>query len=971
MRARGMCLLLGFVLLAAGAAFGGAAGATPGRVSGRVVHAATGRAAAKVTLLLARPLSRAETLDAAPDPEILTTVSGGGGRFTFRRVPPGAWALCVRDKTVAGASGDCLFELEPGGHAKKMEVRVNGGGCVEGGVYLDEDFARGLANVTVTVTAAPDNYNDVKILPAYSAITDAGGQYRITGLPAGELEVALMPGHGYQMASPVFVDDSATNRGVELRAGKTLKRVEFQAAPAYRVAGTVTDTSGKPVPGALGGAFRSFGEPPYPLAVTGREGGYVIRDLQRPEAFLGAAGGGCFSPPVPCAAVPATENAPGEPCAITVYRPARVGGTVVGADGNPLAVAELAIILGTDEKRVEVDKSGRFDTKDIMCGEYLFRVGLDYRHRTDNQPEIDQPVSVKEGEHLDNATLTYPHAAGTAQAAGEPQENKPGEMVWISGRVVDTEGKPVRAYVLGRSPVGGGRVEANTDENGGFRMELLKGPPDSLLRLGVCAGGYVEQAVACPGTASGHLDFTLEKAPEAVFKVLDDATGKPVREYVLNLERVAQDEVWRGSFPGRNTKVRAEDGVFRRTLSPGDWKVRVTVPGYLPASTVQRVLPDRENLVSMRLKKEGGIRGVVRDTGGRPVAGAEVKIAPDPTHQNGLSAKTDNKGRFSFARVGSGRTTLEVFHELYSKTAPVVEVKQGKTAKVKITLNKPGSIAGRVTVAGKPVCDASVGFMQNGMGGARTDTQGRYTIDAVDTGEQVLSVSVPESPDFPHGRRLKRKVKIEPEKTTTYDVAFEPGECRLEGESRLFGAPAWGVIFLSVTTKAGDRESFVLRGREDGSFSFTGLPAGRAVASCVVEKRKSSGHEFVLSKDQPVRQIFDRVQGVTISGKVTGFEITEFTRVFLLYGTIDRKELDAAPISIMDPRGMGGSLIRADGSFQIDNAQPGPATLAVCNVPNRGLHPWEDVNASTLTPIMVGSEPISGIVLSALPEAPK
>ena len=143
------------------------------------------------------------------------------------------------------------------------------------------------------------------------------------------------------------------------------------------------------------------------------------------------------------------------------------------------------------------------------------------------------------------------------------------------------------------------------------------------------------------------------------------------------------------------------------------------------------------------------------------------------------------------------------------------------------------------------------------------------------------------------------------------------------------------------------------------------------MASCLVEKRKSSGHEFVLSKDQPARQIFDIVPGVTISGKVTGFEMTEFIRVFLLYGTIDRKELDAEPLSLMDPRRIGAGVIRQDGTFQIENVQSGPVTLAVCtHIPNR-MHTGYVVNASPLTPIMVGSEPISGIVLSAIPEAPK
>jgi RNA polymerase sigma factor (sigma-70 family) len=255
-----------------------------------------------------------------------------------------------------------------------------------------------------------------------------------------------------------------------------------------------------------------------------------------------------------------------------------------------------------------------------------------------------------------------------------------------------------------------------------------------------------------------------------LFRVVDDATGNGVASARLALQRVVEGE-WIYDL-GRTT-----DAAGFLDLEYSKDTLRLDV-GLLENGWVARyatfkphlgdAIPAEYTLRVARLTASYG--GWIRDEGGRPVAGAEIRIAFDnsgdssiqetPREREGcpiwraLVATTDADGRWSMAVTAPGRLdfSLVARHPDYADGPVMPELStedrapeanaSGENRSITV-LPRGGQIAGRVLGPdGLPVAGAAV------MTGAssveeqveKTDADGRFALRRMATGEVEFTV---------------------------------------------------------------------------------------------------------------------------------------------------------------------------------------------------------------------------------------
>jgi RNA polymerase sigma-70 factor (ECF subfamily) len=218
-----------------------------------------------------------------------------------------------------------------------------------------------------------------------SVACDSQGRFRAMGLAAGRHPVAV-----YAPGLPLWSGEA------EVEAGRTTE-IEIALALGVTVAGTVLDTRGEPVAGAVVRAFdapvsRAFlnqgqfdhsGAFGYPSTTADSEGRYELRDVAPGTLHLHA------NPPAPKEFSESTraqerdeevlESAPGSRLVWDAVLEAgpTIAGRVVYADGEPMQYAFVSI---EDEagvrQAIQTDEEGRFRFLRVPVAPHKLRVQL-------------------------------------------------------------------------------------------------------------------------------------------------------------------------------------------------------------------------------------------------------------------------------------------------------------------------------------------------------------------------------------------------------------------------------------------------------------------------------------------------------------------------------------------------------------------------------------------------------------------
>jgi hypothetical protein len=404
---------------------------------------------------------------------------------------------------------------------------------------------------------------------------------------------------------------------------------------------------------------------------------------------------------------------------------------------------------------------------------------------------------------------------GTART--EPGRSRPrsatGEST-VTGRVVDAVSRAgiARAQVVLRHPFGEFTATAESGADGAFTLDAVPGVLGA--RLFLTRGGYGPKLVRDVHVPPrDRLDLgTIEMHKGTVIggRVVA-ALGAPVAGAQVDLIESSysrpgdtQDltEIFREMRRDQDVLdqvVTAADGTFAfPAAAPGSyvlaarktgWQVRFSSPVTVAAGAATLH-------VELRLIEARGLRGIVKNEAGNPIAGAEVAAleldGATTAFPKSQKTVTGADGRFAYSTFGHGQVALVVQAAGYSGATMGNLVPAGKD--VEIVLKRACRIEGRVfdRVTGKGLSGAVViAFRlaeQVAVEETRTDPEGRYAIETGPSGsgvgvfaklggyvmEAVADDSIEQEP-----RRLNREIDSEDEfvagSTMKIDLAMVGG----------------------------------------------------------------------------------------------------------------------------------------------------------------------------------------------------
>ncbi len=266
--------------------------AAVGRVAGRVVVEGSNTPVSDARVTLMPTGSRSGPF--GPPPQ---TVTDRDGRFTFEGLVPGMYRIDVQKTGFApldDSSRGRTLQIAAGQSLDAIELRLQRGGAIAGRVLDAGGEPLPDAHVMALRRAPSPPGAPPRLMPApgQSQQTNDLGEFRVSGLPAGEYYVAAMPrpgglfgaagtepsATGTAIASTYYPGtvDPAAALPIAVVAGDTVNNITFtmQSAPAFRVSGIVVDENG----GAVSGTMVTLMGDPRSGAFMGPSGGARTQD---------------------------------------------------------------------------------------------------------------------------------------------------------------------------------------------------------------------------------------------------------------------------------------------------------------------------------------------------------------------------------------------------------------------------------------------------------------------------------------------------------------------------------------------------------------------------------------------------------------------------------------------------------------------------------------------------------------------
>ena len=563
-----------------------------------------------------------------------------------------------------------------------------------------------VGRVTDAATGSPVADAAVWYRPGEQTRSGPGGAFVLRAwLHQGQAHVSIAA-DGYQATT-------ATVTAERLRTGDG---VDIVLAPSALLRGDVVDDSGSPVAGAwLGiepsgrGGVWSIG-PGQWQATSAADGSFFFAGATSGHAYRIRAEANGYAPTT--VAIPAAPaGAAREPVRVTLTRGRLVQGMIADPHGVPIAGAEVALlpVAATGDGGYSWDVSARKTSVTDTRGAFEFAGTPPGRHElTANHPDH---VSVRA------TAFEVPSGEGTKDV---------GTLTLDVGAAIEGV---VRDFQ--RRPVGGAQVKVHqnnidqrrphdpeirtavTDTDGTFRIGGLRAEPADLV---VEAEGYerFEMAAVRP-QAGSPIEVQLGEGARLVGRVLDaDGEGVANAYIWLRLERNPSIGRTAWSTDPRRHEARTDgDGRFHfDAVGAGPWLVEVGGEQLTENVGAIRLRPGEEREIELRLRVQGRLAGVVTDTYGAPVAGAEVLVQTlDPTGQvtgTHSGPRADAGGAYEAHRVPSGRARVVARHPDYRDSVREVVIEPG-TNEVDLELRPGWEISGSVTSAdGLPVALARV-----------------------------------------------------------------------------------------------------------------------------------------------------------------------------------------------------------------------------------------------------------------------
>ena len=759
-------------------------------------------------------------------------------------------------------------------------------GTITGWVY-EAETGEPIRDVTIRLKPRPAGDET-------TARTDQNGAYRFVNLRSGHYEVWREAGTA---GLPAFYEPETCIVTVE--RGSLTESVDFPVIMGVRVTGNVVDVNGSPVRGAkvegVGYQLSESSTRALPggtthACLTGPDGTFELVGLTAGDQLrLGAAKGDeliseGFGPvPIDTGGLSDVE--------LILHPTASISGRVTDSQGVPLADVSVwprcdsafrsrdRVLMG-----IPTGSDGSFDIIGLAAGVYKLRLTPEWgtRHLPKVAPPWDE-FRLGHGEHLKGVTVVL--------------DTEPKSELRITGRVVDTEGYPIRdARVSANAGTGtrSGGPPVHTDSNGSYELEWLI--ENLFYHLVVAHEDYVETGSTQVEAGSEDIEIVMKERGVIEERVVDDRTGAPVAHFQT---RHIDDENRRfRQIRKRFQRWRDKDGAFRiERVAPGPATVYVKALGYaesvveVPNVGVGETVRDIEILLSAGVS----VNGVVLDLQGDPIENAFIipgeMPRPDTSPVSSVT-QTDSEGKFYLTNQSLDLKVIAAYHPDYVTGSSVVALDADRENTVTIVLSKGGIVQGTVYYGDKPWPDQRLWLSIRGPGSyiAITGADGSYRFDRLKPGEVEISAEVWQRFDERTSeiRRVKRTANVVEGETVVVDFHITPATATVEGLVTADGKPFNGVwVNLKIETADG-QETFSYQVGADGSYKFEDVPAGSGVLRVRDETSNMSRQaEFEIMDGETIRKDIEFASGGAVAGYVSGLGSDEQAFIFVIPGTLE------------------------------------------------------------------------------------
>ncbi|MEM6990268.1 MAG: carboxypeptidase regulatory-like domain-containing protein [Myxococcota bacterium] len=321
----------------------------------------------------------------------------------------------------------------------------------------------------------------------------------------------------------------------------------------------------------------------------------------------------------------------------------------------------------------------------------------------------------------------------------------------VSGRVVLAgTTTPVPNAMVSAGDIGWwNQSQALTDADGRFELDRLG--PGQYHPTAVTENGYGRAKMAVHvGLAQSAGPVVIELHPAASVRgqiVIAGTDGEPCKRGSVRLDNPKTDKGARG-------ETELDGAILIRGIKPGTYEVTASCEGYRKQTDTEDLEIGTEPIDGQVWEVEAGltIGGLVVNADGDPIKDARVwasmLLEGRAGTQQWASDRTEADGTFQLAGVVAGRYNVSASADDYLRLddKPEIEVSERGAEPIKITLERGGSIRGRVVDQhGEAVAGANV--QARGTGGrswrnrAHTVDDGTFELDNVEPGPTRVSAN--------------------------------------------------------------------------------------------------------------------------------------------------------------------------------------------------------------------------------------
>ncbi|MEM9802205.1 MAG: carboxypeptidase regulatory-like domain-containing protein [Planctomycetota bacterium] len=507
---------------------------------------------------------------------------------------------------------------------------------------------------------------------------DGEGRYSLAGLDAGAWRVSVRAtGH-----LPVW------DREILVPAAEI---EPFELTRTARLAGTVTDPSGRPIEGAEVRARAQSDDGRSGSARTDADGCYALDEVG-PGPVAVEATVEEWAP----SETTLVELAPGEhrtDVGLRLSEGGAIAGLVLDPDGTPAAGRAIGVQwMRGDAIEVVSDENGRFTAEGLAPGPYQVIA----------MPAVEDLA--EPGAHTDLGEIFEDLAMAVVEVElGRTTEVLLGEQ---SGSSVLVSGRVLRAGI----GVAGAELIAVREDGSLFEgMRADTTGDDGRFELTLDAGGDCTFVVTTSAEAEPDVDFQIAIPETSSFEVDLELPAGSIEGTVIGPDgaRVDRGVVWikredgtsdLSGVMGRGSASIASDGSFTFTaLHAGRYSLSATSAGSAVVTRNGVEVPDAgsSTTVDLQLGRAGSVHGKVVDAGGSPVFGARILAWSGDGESLGLlGATSDHAGAFAIDAVPVGAAFIAARTNDGRATQPArVHVEEEGVAEVALKLEAGALLA--------------------------------------------------------------------------------------------------------------------------------------------------------------------------------------------------------------------------------------------------------------------------------------